>query len=203
MFTGIIESGGIIRNISSTGSNREFWIESPLTPELRIDQSLAHNGVCLTVVDIQEDQYRVTAVEETLRKTTLGEWLVGQRLNLERALRVGDRLDGHFVQGHVDAVSRCTHREALDGSHLFSFAFEPAFAPLVVEKGSICIDGVSLTAFNVTQTTLQVAVIPYTFEQTGFRNIVSGSQVNMEFDVLGKYFLRMQSLQGGNMGVYV
>ncbi len=195
MFTGIIEGTGIIRNISAAGSNREFWIESPLTPELKIDQSLSHNGVCLTVVDIQDSQYRVTAVEETLCKTTLGDWIIGQRLNLERSLRVGDRLDGHFVQGHVDTVALCTGRESLDGSYLFSFSFDADFAPLVVEKGSVCIDGVSLTAFNIGNGDFQVAIIPYTFEHTGFSTLVQDGRANIEFDVLGKYFLRMQALQ--------
>ena len=194
MFTGIIEATGVIRHIQHTESNRDFWIESTITSELKIDQSVAHNGVCLTVVDIKEAEYRVTAVAETLAKTTLAAWLVGDTLNLERSLRIGDRLDGHFVQGHVDAVAQCISREESGGSWLFRFQFPRSFAPLLVEKGSVCIDGVSLTAFAVGDTTFTVTIIPYTFEHTGFRHIVAGTAVNIEFDVLGKYFLRGQSL---------
>jgi riboflavin synthase len=196
MFTGIIEATGVIRHIQQNESNRDFWIESAITPELKIDQSVAHNGVCLTVVDIKDAQYRVTAVAETLAKTTLDTWLVGDMLNLERSLRIGDRLDGHFVQGHVDAVAECVSKEESGGSWLFSFRFPEEFAALLVEKGSVCIDGVSLTAFEVGDTTFTVTIIPYTFEHTGFRNILAGKKVNIEFDVLGKYFLRSQSLGG-------
>lgn len=194
MFTGIIETTGIIRKIDAREGNLDFWIESKLTPELKIDQSLAHNGVCLTVVAIEGAQYCVTAVAETLSKTTLGAWAVGKTINLERALRVGDRLDGHFVQGHVDAVAQCISREEASGSWLFQFRFPEAFAALIVEKGSICIDGVSLTAFNVLRDSFTVTIIPYTFEHTGFGHLVAGTDVNIEFDVLGKYFLRQQSL---------
>jgi riboflavin synthase len=197
MFTGIIEATGTIRQTLEEAGNRDFWIESALTPELKIDQSVAHNGVCLTVVAINDLQYRVTAVAETLAKTTLAAWQAGDTLNLERSLRVGDRLDGHFVQGHVDAVAECTGREEAAGSWLFRFRFPAAFAPLLVEKGSVCIDGVSLTAFDVGETSFTVTIIPYTYEHTGFRNIVAGAAVNIEFDVLGKYFLRQQSLNGG------
>ena len=196
MFTGIIEATGIIRQIQVTGGNRDFRIESTVTAELKIDQSIAHNGVCLTVVDIQDTQYRVTAVAETLAKTTLESWLVGNTVNLERSLRVGDRLDGHFVQGHVDAVARCIGREEANGSRLFRFQFPETFAPLLVEKGAVCIDGVSLTAFNAEADTFTVTIIPYTYEHTGFKNIQPGSMVNIEFDVLGKYFLRHQLLTG-------
>ena len=196
MFTGIIEATGVIRHIQQNESNRDFWIESAITPQLKIDQSVAHNGVCLTVVDIKDAQYRVTAVAETLAKTTLDNWLVGDMLNLERSLRIGDRLDGHFVQGHVDTVAECISREESGGSWLFSFRFPEAFAALLVEKGSVCIDVVSLTAFEVGDTAFTVTIIPYTFEHTGFRNILAGKKVNIEFDVLGKYFLRSQSLGG-------
>ena len=196
MFTGIIEATGTVRHIQVTEGDRDFWIESPVTHELKIDQSVAHNGVCLTVVDIRDTQYRVTAVAETLARTTLANWLVGDTLNLERSLRVGDRLDGHFVQGHVDAIALCMSRQEADGSWLFRFRFPPEFAALLVEKGSVCIDGVSLTAFEVGDTTFTVTIIPYTFEHTGFCRISTGSAVNIEFDVLGKYFLRRQSLAG-------
>ncbi len=194
MFTGIVEAIGVISNISVAGSNREFWIESSLTPELKIDQSVSHNGVCLTVVDVAGSQYRVTAVAETLFKTTLGDWIVGQSINLERSLRVGDRLDGHFVQGHVDSIAVCTQREQLEGSWLYRFGYDAAFAPLIVEKGSICVDGVSLTAFDLGLADFQVAIIPFTFEHTGFKLISPGTRVNIEFDVLGKYFLRSHLL---------
>lgn len=194
MFTGIIEAQGFIRQLIRREGNLDLWIESELTTELKIDQSVAHNGVCLTVVEINERQYRVTAVEETLRKTSLESWEVGAPVNLERALRVGDRLDGHFVQGHVDTVATCTGREEASGSWLFHFQFPDQFAPLMVEKGSICIDGVSLTAFNLGRNTFTVTIIPYTFEHTGFGKMQPGQEVNIEFDVLGKYFLRMQSL---------
>ena len=194
MFTGIIEKTGVIRHVSTSGSNRNYWIESDITSELKVDQSLAHNGVCLTVVEIEDAQYQVTAVAETLAKTTLGDWMVGRVLNLERALRVGDRLDGHFVQGHVDAVAQCTGKEEVSGSWLFQFRFPLSFASLIVEKGSVCIDGVSLTAFNVGTDTFNVAIIPYTFEHTGFGQLLPDHIVNIEFDVLGKYFLRHQML---------
>jgi len=194
MFTGIIEATGTIHHIQAGDGNREFWIESNITPELKIDQSVAHNGVCLTVVAINDAQYRVTAVAETLSKTTLSNWRAGDTVNLERSLRIGDRLDGHFVQGHVDAVARCISKEEKGGSWLFRFEFPAAFAPLLVEKGSVCIDGVSLTAFEVGDTAFTVTIIPYTYEHTGFRDIVAGTAVNIEFDVLGKYFLRGQSL---------
>lgn len=195
MFTGIIETTGIIRSINPNGTNLDLWVESPITSELKIDQSLAHNGICLTVVDIRDAQYRVTAVAETIAKTTVGQWGVGKTVNLERALRIGDRLDGHFVQGHVDAIATCQARIEQEGSWLFSFQFPPAFAALVVEKGSICIDGVSLTAFNVKEQHLSVAIIPYTFSHTGFQHLLPGNQVNLEFDVLGKYLLRSQSME--------
>ncbi len=198
MFTGIIEATATLRRISAGAGNRDFWIESPITGELKIDQSVSHNGVCLTIVDIDGDQYRVTAVAETLAKTTLGQWAVGDTLNLERSLRIGDRLDGHFVQGHVDAVATCISRQEQGGSWLFRFRFPPDFAPLIVEKGSVCIDGVSLTAFEVGDTAFTVAIIPYTFDHTGFRHISTGTPVNIEFDVLGKYFLRQQSLADGH-----
>jgi riboflavin synthase len=194
MFTGIIETTGVIRRIETQEENVHLWIESSLTPELKIDQSLAHNGVCLTVVAIKGKQYCVTAVAETLHKTTLGAWREGKTINLERALRVGDRLDGHFVQGHVDAVAQCTGLKEAGGSWLFQFSFPEAFAALIVEKGSICIDGVSLTAFNVLRDSFTVTIIPYTFEHTSFGELMPDTGVNVEFDVLGKYLLRQQSL---------
>jgi len=194
MFTGIIETMARVQDIAHEGSNVHFTIESSITGELRVDQSVAHNGVCLTVTQITGANYKVTAVAETINKTNLGSWLPGDSINLERALRVGDRLDGHFVQGHVDATATCIEKQTLDGSWLFRFRFPKQYAGLVIEKGSICINGVSLTVFNVGKDELMVTIIPYTYEHTNFSAIKEGSVVNMEFDVLGKYFLRQQSL---------
>lgn len=198
MFTGIIETTATIKEVIHKGSNLDFWVESPITSELTIDQSLAHNGVCLTVVEIRGDRYRVTAVEETLIKTSLGKWQVGDVVNLERALKVGDRLDGHFVQGHVDATAVCKEVKALDGSWLYKFTFPEKFAGLIIEKGSICIDGVSLTVFNVGRDECTVTIIPYTFQHTNFHSIKEATLVNMEFDVLGKYFMRNLEVKGYN-----
>lgn len=194
MFTGIIETTGIIRKIITEGSNLSFWVESYIASELKIDQSLAHNGVCLTVVGIEGNQHCVTAVAETISKTNLGEWKINSVINLERALKVGDRLDGHFVQGHVDATGICTSSKALEGSWLFQFTFPEEFATLMIEKGSICINGVSLTVFNVMRNSFTVTIIPYTHEHTNFDNIKPKDKVNLEFDVLGKYLLRKQEL---------
>lgn len=190
MFTGIVTHLATIQHIASNGSNIDFWLSSPITAELRIDQSVAHNGVCLTVVDINDETYRVTAVAETLQKTTLGFWKIGDTVNLERSLRVGDRLDGHFVQGHVDAVAECIEKQSLDGSWLFRFRFPEVFAGLVIEKGSICLNGVSLTIFDVGADVFTVTIIPYTYEHTAFHKLEAGTAVNIEFDVMGKYLLR-------------
>jgi len=194
MFTGIVEALAEIKRVEPDGGNRNYRISSPITHELKIDQSVAHNGVCLTVVAIEGDVYTVTAVDETLRKTTLGDWQSGKKLNLERSLRVGDRLDGHFVQGHVDAVAECIEAREADGSWIFRFRFPEEFAQLMVEKGSACIDGVSLTVFGLGRNEFSVTIIPYTFEHTGFGQLRAGDRVNIEFDVLGKYFLRQQQL---------
>jgi riboflavin synthase len=196
MFTGIIETTGQVFTATEDGSSRHFWIDAPAYEgQLKIDQSVAHNGVCLTVVDIRGSQYKVTAVAETLSKTTLGTWTSGMRLNLERGLRLGDRLDGHFVQGHVDAVCTCIKAEAVNGSWLFRFRFPEAFGPLLIEKGSVCLNGVSLTVFDVTADAFSVTIIPYTYEHTNFNELAVGDALNIEFDVLGKYFLRSQQLQ--------
>lgn len=194
MFTGIIESVATIVDVAKDGSNVDLWVESAITHELKIDQSIAHNGVCLTVVAIEGDRYKVTAVAETLKKTSLGNWQVGTKVNLERALKVGDRLDGHFVQGHVDAVATCINKQMLDGSWLFSFRYPKEFAGLVIEKGSICLNGVSLTAFNIQGHDVTVTIIPYTYEHTNFSQIEEGTVINIEFDVLGKYLLRQQEV---------
>lgn len=195
MFTGIIEQTATVSDIIRSGSNMDIWVSSAITPELKIDQSVAHNGVCLTVVEISGDRYRVTAVEETLNKTNLNTWKQGDIINLERCLMVGSRLDGHFVQGHVDTVATCIKKETLEGSWLFQFRFPSQFAHLVIEKGSACINGVSLTVFNVTNDTFTVTIIPYTYQHTNFSQVEAGTQVNIEFDVLGKYMLRHLQLK--------
>lgn len=194
MFTGIIECEGTVNEIVPEGSNIDFWIESDIAHELKVDQSVAHNGVCLTVVQISGKCYRVTAVAETLAKTNLGKWQEEEVVNIERAMKVGDRLDGHFVQGHVDCTAVCTEKQKLEGSWLFEFSFPEEFAALIIEKGSICINGVSLTAFNVGKNEFTVTVIPYTYNHTNFSYIEKDSVVNIEFDVLGKYLLRKSEL---------
>jgi riboflavin synthase len=190
MFTGIIETTGAVKSVLHEGTNIDFWIESNITNELKIDQSVAHNGVCLTVVDISGQQYRVTAVAETLAKTNLDTWQPGDKINIERSLKVGDRLDGHFVQGHVDTTAICIEKQTLAGSWLFRFRFPKEYAALVIEKGSICINGVSLTVFNIGTDECMVTIIPYTYEHTNFHTVEEGSVMNFEFDVLGKYLLR-------------
>ncbi|MDI9320284.1 MAG: riboflavin synthase [Phycisphaerales bacterium] len=194
MFTGIIEAKARIMQVLKVGTNTDFCIESDLSPEFKIDQSVAHNGVCLTVVAIQGKQYKVTAVNETLLKTNLNNWTIGDTVNLERSLRLGDRLDGHLVQGHVDTTAVCVEKQTLEGSWLFRFRFDEKFAALVIEKGSICLNGVSLTIFNVLQNEVTVTIIPYTYEHTNFAQIEEHTVVNVEFDVMGKYLLRQQSL---------
>ncbi|MCB0700395.1 MAG: riboflavin synthase [Chitinophagales bacterium] len=194
MFTGIVECLGTITDIQNNGSNVNLTVSSPITHELKIDQSVAHNGVCLTVIEIADDRYTVTAVEETLKKTNLGRLNIGDEVNLERALKTGDRLDGHFVQGHVDTVGTCISKTILDGSWLFTFSFPKSFANLIIEKGSICINGVSLTAFDVDDDRFTVTIIPYTYEHTCFKHLSENDIVNLEFDLLGKYFLRSRQL---------
>jgi len=194
MFTGIIEATGTIAAIKQEGTNVHYTIDSHITGELKIDQSVAHNGVCLTVVAIQNNQYTVTAVAETMTKTNLGTWRTGDAVNLERAMKLGDRLDGHFVQGHVDATATCIDMQVLDGSWLYRFRFPAQYGALVIEKGSICINGVSLTVFDIGYDTCTVTIIPYTHSHTNFSKIDTGSIVNIEFDVLGKYLLRMKDL---------
>lgn len=190
MFTGIIEKTGTVKDIITSGGNKSFWIESPLSVELKVDQSLAHNGVCLTVEEIKESLHRVTAIHETLVKTNLGKWEIGGTVNLERSMQVNGRLDGHFVQGHVDATAECISVIAKDGSWEYTFLFDKKFTALVIEKGSICLNGISLTIFNVTETNFTVAIVPYTFENTNMKQIQNGDIVNIEFDVLGKYINR-------------
>lgn len=194
MFTGIIENMGVITQIETKGTNKTFWVESPISTELTVDQSLSHNGVCLTVEAVKDNLHQVTAIEETLRKTNLGTWIVGNRVNLERCMLMNGRLDGHIVQGHVDTVATCTKAITLDGSWEFSFEFEEQFAPLIIEKGSIAVNGTSLTCFSVTRSSFTVAIIPYTFNHTNFKELQVGMQVNLEFDLIGKYVQRMQQL---------
>ena len=194
MFTGIIETQGIVRKVVEKGSNKTFWIKSPISSKLKADQSVSHDGVCLTVEEVKGSRHRVTAITETLSKTTLGDWQEGSVINLERCLKLNDRLDGHFVQGHIDTSAICIDKKEKDGSWEFSFQFLPGFASLMIEKGSITINGISLTIFNVTETTFTIAIIPYTFEHTNMKLVKPGQKVNIEFDMLGKYINRKLSL---------
>jgi riboflavin synthase len=194
MFTGIVETIGTVKELIFNGSNKTFWVESPLSHELRVDQSVSHSGVCLTVEEIKGNMHRVTAIDETLQKTNIGAWKAGTAVNIERCLALNGRLDGHFVQGHVDATATCIHRKEKNGSWEFEFEFPAKFAELVIEKGSICINGISLTAFHVKKKKFTVAIIPYTFEHTNIQHIHSGDTVNIEFDMIGKYLLRRLSL---------
>jgi len=190
MFTGIIETKGTVKEVISSGSNKTFWIESPLSGEFKIDQSVSHSGVCLTVEEMNGHQHRVTAIEETLKKTDLSAWKAGTVVNIERCLMVNARLDGHFVQGHADTTGTCKKRQEKDGSWEFEFEFPKKFAELVIEKGSISVNGISLTAFNVKRKSFTVAIIPYTFEHTNISHVHPGDLVNLEFDIIGKYILR-------------
>jgi len=191
MFTGIIESIGIIKAINYDRSNINFSISSSLSNELKIDQSVSHNGVCLTVVSKEEGAYTVTAIKETLEKTNLGKLKLGDNVNLERCLKVGDRLDGHFVQGHVDQTAICTYVGNENGSWTFTFKYDDKNNNITIEKGSITINGVSLTVVNSKKSEFSVAIIPYTFENTNFNSFTVGTLVNLEFDVFGKYVTKL------------
>lgn len=195
MFTGIIESLAEVVQIRHEGSNVHFTLASPLSAGLKIDQSLAHDGVCLTVVALGEQSHTVTAVYETLQKTNLGSWHIGKKVNLERALRTDARLDGHFVQGHVDGVGRCEAVEPQNGSWYYRFSFTPSPQALVVQKGSVCVNGVSLTVVDASESGFSVAIIPYTYEHTNFKNIQTGNSVNIEFDIIGKYIAALHQRQ--------
>jgi riboflavin synthase len=195
MFTGIIEHTGVVKSVISNGSNRSFWIESPVSHELKTDQSVSHSGVCLTVEEVADNQHRITAIDETLKKTNLGTWEEGSLVNLERCLIMNGRLDGHLVQGHVDATGTCTGKTIKDGSWEFEISFPRHFAELIIEKGSICLNGISLTAFAVKKKHFNVAIIPYTFEHTNLKTLEPGQTVNLEFDMIGKYLLRRLSLK--------
>ena len=194
MFTGIIETQGIIKKITTKGTNKTFWIKSSISSKLKEDQSISHDGVCLTVEEIKGNRHRVTAVAETISKTNLDDWHEGSVINLERCLKINDRLDGHFVQGHVDAVAICIDKKEKDGSWEFSFQFPLKFGQLIIEKGSIVVNGISLTAFNVTPNTFDVAIVPYTYNNTNLNTVSTGQKVNIEFDMLGKYINRKLSL---------
>ena len=195
MFTGIIENLGKVIRSNSSGANRILWIESPISGSFKVDQSIAHDGVCLTVEEITGNTHRVTAVAETLEKTNLSSWETGRWVNLERSLLLTNRLDGHFVQGHVDTTAVCRKIKHKNGSHEIEFSFPKKFAALVIEKGSICINGISLTAFGVKKDSFKVAIIPYTFEHTNLQHLSEGDAVNLEFDLIGKYILRKLSLE--------
>lgn len=194
MFTGIIEAVGRVALVRQQGSNLSFRISSPISHELKVDQSVSHNGVCLTVESTGDGYHEVTAIEETLRKTNLAQWRTGSLVNLERCLPLNGRLDGHFVQGHVDTTGICLNRTELDGSWEFRISFPEKFAHLVIEKGSICINGISLTCFDVTRDNLSVAIIPYTWQHTMLHSLQAGDEVNLEFDLIGKYVQRAQLL---------
>ncbi len=191
MFTGIIESIGEIDALVKEGENLHITVNSDLTDELKIDQSVSHNGICLTVVSLNTGSYVVTAIKETLDKTNLKNLIAGSRVNLERAMKLGDRLDGHLVQGHVDEVGVCTSIENMDGSWLFTFQYNESSGNITIEKGSITVNGVSLTVINSKKNEFSVAVIPYTYAYTNFKQIKLGDAVNLEFDLIGKYLKRL------------
>ncbi|WP_243473451.1 riboflavin synthase [Winogradskyella sp. MH6] len=195
MFTGIIEDLGIIKNLEVEGENLHITVQTSITSELKIDQSVAHNGVCLTVVSIDKDDYIVTAIKETLDKTNLGKLKSGDFVNVERAMKLGDRLDGHIVQGHVDQTAKCISIKEEDGSWVFTFKYDKALNNITIEKGSITVNGVSLTVVNSKIDEFSVAIIPYTYEHTTFNKLKVGDTVNLEFDVIGKYVKRLNDLR--------
>ena len=195
MFTGIIETLGTIQEIKKENTNIHIKINSSITNELKIDQSVAHNGICLTVVAIEDSFYTVTAIDETIKKTNLAHWKVGDKVNLERAMKLGDRLDGHIVQGHVDQTGTCIAAEQTNGSWLYTFEYDEKLNNITIEKGSITVNGVSLTVVNSKKNQFSVAIIPYTYENTNFKNFKIGTKVNLEFDVIGKYISRLYANQ--------
>lgn len=191
MFTGIVEELGEVTRLERKEENLNITVKAKFTPELKIDQSVAHNGVCLTVVEIDGENYTVTAIQETLEKTSLGELKMGDLVNLERGMKLGDRLDGHIVQGHVDQTAVCTKLLKKEGSWEFSFRYDTEQENITIEKGSITVNGVSLTVVNSKENEFSVAIIPYTFEHTTFKYLREGMTVNLEFDVIGKYVKRL------------
>ena len=190
MFTGIVEHLAEIVNIKKTNTNIDITLSCKLTSELKIDQSVSHNGICLTVVGISGNSYTVTAIEETIKKTTIGDWEVGNIINLERAMKIGDRLDGHMIQGHIDQVGQCVRVEEKNGSWEYIIEYKKS-NNITVEKGSIAVNGVSLTVIDSKSTQFKVAIIPYTYEHTSFNSLKKGHKVNLEFDILGKYLAKM------------
>ena len=192
MFTGIIENLAKIDSIKKNKKNLDITLSSSLTSEFKVDQSISHNGICLTVVNINESHYTVTAIEETINKTTISKWRVGDIVNLERAMKIGGRLDGHMIQGHVDQIGQCIHVETMDGSWEYTIQYEKS-ENITVEKGSIAINGVSLTVIDSRPNQFKVAIIPYTFEHTSFNKLKKNDYVNLEFDILGKYLSKMIS----------
>ncbi|WP_417355926.1 riboflavin synthase [Flavobacterium sp.] len=195
MFTGIVETLGTIKEIKKDNDNIHVTIQSGLTPELKIDQSVSHNGVCLTVVALNEESYTVTAIKETLEKTNLRDWKEGDMVNLERGMKLGDRLDGHIVQGHVDQTGVCKSVEEANGSWYYTFEYDKNLSNITIEKGSITVNGVSLTVVNSKLNEFSVAIIPYTHEHTNFKYIQPGTVINLEFDVIGKYVSRIHELR--------
>ncbi|RKS26129.1 riboflavin synthase [Flavobacterium endophyticum] len=195
MFTGIIETLGAVKDLRKEGENIHITVSSSITNELKIDQSVSHNGVCLTVVGISDDQYTVTAIKESIDKTNIGDWKIGDMLNLERGMKLGDRLDGHIVQGHVDQIGICKSIEEADGSWYYTFEYDSALSNITIEKGSITVNGVSLTVVNSKKNEFSVAIIPYTHEHTNFKNFEIGTKINLEFDVIGKYVSRLHQLR--------
>ncbi len=195
MFTGIIETLGTLVEAKKDQENLHLTVQTPLTSELKIDQSVAHNGVCLTVVSKTNSTYTVTAIQETCLKTNIESWTVGSSINLERAMLLGARLDGHIVQGHVDQTGVCTEIREAEGSWYFSFEYDPSLHNITIEKGSITVNGVSLTVVNSNANSFSVAIIPYTYEHTNFQSFKVGTQVNLEFDVIGKYVSRLHGLR--------
>ncbi|MBS1622881.1 MAG: riboflavin synthase [Bacteroidetes bacterium] len=195
MFTGIIEATGTAASITHDKGNLELWVSSPISSELKIDQSVSHNGICLTVVELAPGRHRVTAIEETLRKTNLGELRQGQVVNIERCMAANGRFDGHIVQGHVDQTGECLSVKDENGSWLYEFRYKPSAQNMIVEKGSICINGVSLTAFDAVEDRFKVAIIPYTYEHTNIHEVKPGTRVNLEFDIVGKYVARLMNFK--------
>lgn len=195
MFTGIVETTAEVVEIIAEGTNLTFRLRSVLAPELKVDQSVSHNGVCLTVTSLHEDTYTVTAVDETLKKTNLGQWKIGTKVNVERCMPANGRFDGHIVQGHVDQTGICTYIAEVGGSWLFDFKYDASVGNITVEKGSICVNGVSLTVFNSEDDGFRVTIIPYTYEHTNFHQLQVGDIVNLEFDILGKYMQKILAKQ--------
>lgn len=195
MFTGIVESLGMVKSVITNGSNLSFWVESPVSETLKPDQSVSHDGVCLTVEEVLKGSHRVTAIKQTLEKTNIGSWQTGTKVNLERGLLLNTHIDGHLVQGHVDCTAVCTRVEEKDGSRELTFRFPRKFGMLMIEKGSVTVNGISLTAFDVKNKRFSVAIVPYTANHTNIGTVEVGSPVNLEFDIIGKYLLRQIQLK--------